>query len=58
MKRFTDSARQMVPDLLMFLGICLISYGAAQIYAPAGWISAGGFAFAFGFMAARRGGDA
>lgn len=40
----------------MLAGIGVIAYGAAQVYAPAGWIVAGGFAFGFGWLAARRGG--
>lgn len=47
--------RSLVPDALMLAGVAAISYGAAQVYAPVGWIVAGGFAFAFGLLAARRG---
>jgi hypothetical protein len=41
------------PDALMLAGMAAISHGAAQIYAPAGWIVAGGFALACGVLAAR-----
>jgi hypothetical protein len=46
-----------IPDVMIVAGIGAIAYGAAQVYAPAGWIVGGGFAFGFGLVAARRGGD-
>lgn len=55
MMQLTRIVRGSVPDALMLAGMVAISYGAAQIYAPAGWIVGGGFAFAFGLLAARRG---
>jgi hypothetical protein len=54
MKQITKAVRDLVPDGLMLAGIGCMSYGAGQIYTPAGWIVAGGFAFAFGLLAARR----
>lgn len=53
----TWSVRSLAPDALMVAGVAAISYGAAQVYVPAGWIVGGGFAFAFGLLAARRGED-
>lgn len=47
--------RGLAPDALMLAGVAAISYGVAQVFPPAGWIVSGGFAFAFGLMAARRG---
>lgn len=54
----TKTLRGLAPDALMLAGIAAISYGAAMIYAPFGWIVAGGFAFGFGLLAARREGSA
>jgi 8-oxo-dGTP pyrophosphatase MutT (NUDIX family) len=54
MKQITKAVRDLVPDTLMLAGIGCMSYGAGLIYIPAGWIVAGGFAFAFGLLAARR----
>jgi hypothetical protein len=45
---------ELAPDGLMLAGMGAISYGAAQVYSPAGWIVAGGFALGFGWLAARR----
>ena len=47
----------LIPDALMLAGVGSVSYGAAQIYSPAGWIVAGAFAFGFGWLAARRDGS-
>lgn len=58
MNRYLSAARDLIPDALMLLGMAGISHGAAQVYRPAGWIVAGAFAFAFGFMMARRSGEA
>lgn len=54
----TKTIRGLAPDALMLAGVAAISYGAALVYAPAGWIVGGGFAFAFGLLAARRGENA
>lgn len=51
----TKIIRGLAPDALMLAGATAISYGAALVYAPAGWLVGGGFAFAFGVLAARRG---
>lgn len=58
MNRYLSAARALIPDALMLLGMGCISYGAAQVYVPAGWIVAGAFAFAFGLLLARRAGEA
>jgi hypothetical protein len=49
--------RELLPDALMLSGACAISFGAGQMYLPAGWIVAGGFAFGVGWLAARREGS-
>jgi len=47
------SLRSHIPDAMMALGVCAVSYGAWLIYAPAGYI-VGGLALAgFGVLAAR-----
>ena len=55
MKEARQIMRSLAPDALMLGGVAAVSYGAALVYAPAGWIVGGGFAFAFGLLAARRG---
>lgn len=55
MKEARQIMRSLAPDALMLAGIAAISYGAAQVYAPAGWIVGGGFALTLGVLAARRG---
>ena len=44
-----------LPDVLMLSGAGTIAYGAALIYAPAGLLVGGGFLFAAGVLAARKG---
>jgi hypothetical protein len=58
MKQIKALATSSLPDALMLCGIASLAYGAAQIFRPAGWIVAGGFAFGFGLMLARRMGNA
>ena len=55
-KSILESVGGLLPDALMLVGMAGIAYGATQIYAPAGWIVGGGFAFGFGLLLARRGG--
>ncbi len=43
-----------IPDALLFIGAGLLSYGAALIYLPAGFIAAGLSAAGLGVLAARR----
>jgi hypothetical protein len=57
MKSTLKALHESVPDVLMVAGIGALTYGASLIYVPAGWIVAGGFAFAFGLMIARRSGN-
>jgi hypothetical protein len=54
MKPISKALRELVPDLLMVGGVACLTYGAAAIYVPAGWLVAGGFTFGFGFLSARR----
>ncbi len=57
MKKTGEIAKSLLPDALMLSGIGCLAYGAWRIYAPAGWIVAGVFAFAFGLLLARRAGE-
>jgi hypothetical protein len=43
-----------VPDALLIAGACLVAYGAWRVYAPAGFIVAGLFCLAAGFLGARK----
>lgn len=45
-----------LPDALMVGGAGGVSYGAGMVYAPVGFIVAGGFALLAGYLLARRGG--
>jgi hypothetical protein len=42
-----------LPDVMMIAGACLVSYGAALIYFPAGYLVGGAFAISFGYLLAR-----
>lgn len=44
-----------LPDALMVSGAAAVSAGAGMVYPPAGWIVAGVFALAAGYMSARGG---
>jgi hypothetical protein len=57
MKRPIEIAKSLLPDALMLAGVAALAHGASRIYVPAGWIVAGGFAFAFGLLLARRAGE-
>lgn len=48
-------AASWLPDALLVGGAAAISAGAWQVYAPAGWIVAGLFALAGGWLLSRRG---
>lgn len=48
-------AASWLPDALMVAGAAGISYGAGLMYLPAGWIVAGGFTLASGWLSARGG---
>ena len=43
------------PDGLMAGGAGAVSYGAGLVYVPAGWVVAGLFLMAAGYLAARGG---
>lgn len=58
MKPTMKIAKSLLPDALMVVGMAGITYGVGAIYRPAGWIVAGAFAFSFGLLLARRGGEA
>lgn len=48
-------ARASLPDVLMIVGAALLSFGAWQVYEPAGFIVGGVLLLASGIMAARSG---
>lgn len=52
---FAALAADWLPDTLMVTGTGAVSYGAALIYAPAGFIVGGLLLLAGGVLAARRG---
>lgn len=41
------------PDALMISGACAVSFGASQVYLPAGYIVGGGFGLVAGYLLAR-----
>lgn len=41
-----------LPDLLLYIGAGLVSYGAWMWFAPAGFIVGGGLLLAFGWLTA------
>lgn len=49
------AAASWLPDALMAAGAASVAAGAGMVYRPAGWIVAGIFALAFGWMVARGG---
>lgn len=48
-----DKLASWLPDALMLSGAGAVSAGAGMVYLPAGWIVAGAFSMAFGWMVAR-----
>lgn len=52
--RCAAAAARHVPDVLGAAGAAAISYGAALIYAPAGWIVGGVIALAVAVLCARK----
>lgn len=50
-----DKLASWLPDALMLSGAGAVSAGAGMVYLPAGWIVAGLFALAFGYLVARGG---
>lgn len=55
LKAARASAAGQVPDALMAAGAGAVSFGAGQIYPPAGWIALGIFLLAAGWMGAKGG---
>jgi hypothetical protein len=53
MKSVGAAAADWLPDAMLLLGACLVSYGAHMIYAPAGFIVSGSFLILAGRLAAR-----
>jgi hypothetical protein len=53
LQKLAARAAGWLPDALMTAGAAAISYGAGQIYAPAGWIVAGVLTLAAGWQLAR-----
>lgn len=51
--RIATAARGAVPDVLMLGGAASVSYGAWMVYQPAGFVTAGLFALAGGWLTAR-----
>lgn len=49
------AAASSLPDVLMVAGAGAISVGAGMVYLPAGWIVAGLFTMAAGYLSARGG---
>ena len=50
---FINNAPVLIRDLAGLTGAALISFGAAEVYAPAGWIVGGAFLIAAAIMNAR-----
>jgi hypothetical protein len=48
------AAAALIPDLLALSGAASISYGAALIYIPAGYITGGALLLVLGLLAARK----
>lgn len=55
MKNTIKTLRGWLPDALMVGGAASISYGAALVYMPAGWVVAGLFGLAGGVLLSRGG---
>lgn len=55
LQKMLAAAAGSFPDALMVSGAGGVSYGAARMYEPAGWIVAGLFLLAAGWLAARGG---
>lgn len=53
MKRIKAFAAGSWPDALMVAGAGAVSFGAGQVYVPAGWIAAGIFALVAGILGSR-----
>lgn len=49
----TARAAGWLPDVLMVSGAVAVSVGTGMVYFPAGWIVAGLFSLAAGYMTAR-----
>lgn len=49
------AAKSWLPDVLMMSGAVGISYGAALVYVPAGYVTGGLFALAAGWFLAKVG---
>lgn len=56
LQRLAVRAAGLAPDTLMLVGASAVSYGAGQVYVPAGWIIGGVFLLAAGVLAARKAG--
>jgi hypothetical protein len=55
LQKMLAAAAGHLPDGLMVGGAGAVSYGAGLVYAPAGWMVAGVFLMAAGYLAARGG---
>ncbi len=55
MKNTIKTLRGWLPDALMVGGAASMSYGAALVYMPAGWVVAGLFGLAGGILLSRGG---